>query len=280
MRGFVCRRFAAVLVLFLLTVSIVRSGEVAGIALPDEDDVLVRMLLDDQIPMVERTELINETLVHIYPPSLPAEERSRGLMRLVKRDDAPPQLRYMAAEAMVNNGIATPELGAYLVAECRKQGLSGDWLSFCLRQLDSAYSLAGAELKVEIVDILVGASVREVGETAGTALLALWRIYEKDDAVLPALRTLTRAILSTKAEDAEVMSAALQVASSLGDAEALPIAKRLAHSPKYGIRLRLAAAGAIMVLGTDGDRNDLAALKSDKDLGTAAAGIMASGRTR
>lgn len=72
---------AALLFILMGAMASARSQEVAGIALPTEDEVLVQMLLDDQVPIEERTELINETLNHIYPNTLPAEERSRGLIR-------------------------------------------------------------------------------------------------------------------------------------------------------------------------------------------------------
>lgn len=268
--------FLAVALLLLSGTVLAASTEVAGIPLPNEDDVLVQMLLDDQIPIEERTELINETLMHIYPETLPTEERSRGLVRLVKRDDAPLELRYLAAATMEMANIAPPELGTYLIAECKKEGTSREWLSFCLRQLDAAYLRGDAELKVGIVDVLATAARREGGDVAGTALLAFWRISEKDDAAVPALRTLTRALLSTKDSDLDLMIACLQVASSIGDAEALPIAKRLAFSDKYGVRLRLAAVNAILSLGGDDDVAKLAELQADRDIGVAAGRIIAN----
>lgn len=252
------------------------GAEVAGIPLPNEDDVLVRMLLDDEIPMEERTELINETLNHIYPATLPTEERSRGLMRLVRRDDAPSQLRYLAAATMVVAGVDPPELGEYLVAECKKDGISREWLSFCLRQLDSAYLRGEPEIRLEIVNLLADAASRENGEAAGTALLALWRIGEKDEAVKPALRTLNRALLSTKGSDPDLMIAALQVAADMDDAEALPIARRLAYSDRYGVRLRLAAVNAILTLGGSEDVLELSKLQTDRDIGNAAGRIIAN----
>lgn len=252
------------------------SAEVAGITLPEEDDILVQMLLDDKIPIEERTELINETLMHLYPETLPAEERSRGLMRLVKRGDAPLELRYLAAAAMTEMGVAPSELGDYLVAECKRDGISGEWLSFCLRQLDAAYLRGDAEFKLGVVGVLTSAASRERGETAGTALLALWRIGEKDAAVKPALRTLNRAILSTRDGDAELMIVALEAASSMGDAEALPIARRLAYSDRYGVRLRLAAVNAILTLGDDGDAADVSRLLADRDIGNIVGNIVAA----
>lgn len=265
---------AALLFISMGAATSARSQDVAGIALPTEDDVLIQMLLDDQVPMEERTELINETLNHIYPNTLPAEERSRGLMRLVKRDDAPLELRYLAAATMDVAGVAPPELGEYLVAECMRDDISPEWLSFCLRQLDLAYLRGTADIKVAIVEILTTSARRERGDIAGTALLALWRISESDDDALPALRTLNRALLSTKDNDLDLMIAALQVAGSLGDSEALPIAKRLAYSDKYGIRLRLAAVNAILSLGSPEEMNNLAKLRADRDIGTAAGSII------
>lgn len=262
--------------LFMLTgmIADVRSAEVAGITLPEEDDILVQMLLDDQVPIEERTELINETLMHIYPETLPAEERSRGLMRLVKRDDAPLELRYLAAATMEIAGVAPPELGEYLVSECKREGISKEWLSFCLRQLDTAYTRGDPEVKAKIIEILATAARRERGDVAGTALLAFWRIGESDDAAKPALRTLNRALLSTKDSDLDLMIAALQVAGSLGDPEALPIAKRLAYSSKYGVRMRLAAISAILNLGSPEEIDALSELRADRDIGMPAGSII------
>lgn len=256
-------------ILLMGTIASAATPEVAGIPLPNEDDVLVQMLLDDMIPMEERTELINETLMHIYPNTLPEEERSRGLMRLVKRDDAPLQLRYLAAATMVEAGVAPTELGAYLVAECKNELTSKEWLSFCLRQLDAAYFRGDAEFKRGAVETLATASRREQGEVAGTALLALWRICEKDDSAKPAVQTLNRALLSTKGNDLELMIAAMEVASSMLDTAALPIARRLAYSNKYGVRLRLAATNAILTIGDSEDVTKLTELQSDKDIGVA-----------
>lgn len=267
---------AAAVFVLMGAMAVAGSAAVAGIELPNEDDVLVQMLLDDQIPMEERIELINETLMHIYPETLPVEERSRGLMQLVKRTDAPLELRYLAAATMVEANVAPPELGEYLVSECKSEDISREWLSFCLRLLDSAYFRGDLDLKTEVVDILVTAARRERSEVAGTALLALWRISEKDVAVAPALRTLTRALFSTKDGDFELMIAALQVAASLGDTEAMPVARRLAHSDKYGVRLRLAGVNTIVALGNSNDIAKLSDLRSDKDIGTAVGGIIAN----